>query len=150
MKASSRGINPFARHWKILVLVLIVVIGLFSIIALKLWQEEPEAGIPEPHLPEVGEKITLHVFAGYKNHIPVENVEITFIEGETGDTHTQITDNEGISDFSVTIGNTYTITATFRNSTKSVTSIIGPKHRVSVLLEDNTIKSIKIYEVGII
>ena len=144
---------PIWKRKRIIIYALFVVAGLcIGFMILKTLQEKtPEEGILLPHVPKEGEERTLNVFAGYRKGTGIKDVKITITEKETGYSLTQTSDAEGSAVFSITAGNTYTITATFNNSTKSITSVIGPKHVVDVYIsEDNSVDSILCYETGIV
>jgi hypothetical protein len=144
---------PIWKRKIVLVFVLFIVAAVcVCVILLNTGQEKPpEEGIILPYVPKKGEEKLLHVFTGYRNGTAVKDVKITIDGKETGDLLTQISNEEGLAVFSIIAGNTYTITATFNNSTKSITSVIGPKYVVDVYISEvNSVDAILSYETGIV
>lgn len=134
---------------KITVLVLIIVaVSIFVIFSFK-GMQKTDIGIPNPKLPKSGEKMQFKVFAQNLNGVSVENVEVMITDENRSETWRNVTNKNGTVGFFIIVGNTYSIKASFHNSTKSVTSSISPKDRLYIFVENQSIKAVKIEEVGI-
>lgn len=118
-------------------------LGLFTVFN----PEEIEVKKLRPHIPIEGEETILDIGAAdHSSGRRVGGVEITLIDVETNKTYTKYTDADSSTRFKVIVGKTYMITATYGNSTKSITFLAKPFMGIVVDICENQIDDIWIYK----
>ncbi|MEM3665747.1 MAG: hypothetical protein QW222_01540 [Candidatus Bathyarchaeia archaeon] len=126
-------------------IILICILGVFLIL-----RRQGEGKKILPYIPKQGEECVLPVFAVYENGTGLRGVIITFVEKDTGVSSTQTTSDDGVVTFSVIIGKTYEVTATFNSSTKTIMHTVDPWDAVSILIsQDGEVGDIIFYRSGL-